>query len=748
MYRNIPEEMKNKKQWVCYKATPRGNKMTKIPINPISGNPIDSNRGDNWLEFEEAVQYTGTNVVSGIGFVFTSGDNFVGFDIDGCVEENGQFNKVAEEILHIFNAKAYAEYSPSGKGIHVIAKGQKLTERSKNSLYGLEVYDDKRYFTVTGNMIEGLEDIKWCNNEINEICNKYLIKEEKEQQMTLIVEDITSFELSQEDILELMFNKKNGGRLKSLYEGNWKDYYNSQSEADLAFCNALAFYTQKNSNKMDQLFRRSALFRKKWDEIHYADGRTYGNAVIEEALDGTHITFTPSKIVNQDKNTKQIESGIEVKRISKSTDIELPKWYVKGTNSLSFMPGILAKHLQETQNLIYSSERFFQYNKGVYYEIPIQKMKKEIQEHLLEEHSKAHQIQDTLEQLKNRVVYEGDLFDSPILRNKINFKNGIFNISSRTLELHSPEIITTIQINANHDDSADCPNFIHFINESLTEKDVLIAQELLGYLLIPETLAEKAFILYGPGRTGKSTFLKLVEFVLGKKHISNVPLQDLSQKFKTGLLFGKLANIYADLPSKALQDTGIFKTLVSGDTIVAEEKFQAPFSFSNKARLLFSCNELPANYVDRTDGFFRRLIILPFLKQVEESKIDTGLLNKLQNEVDGIVQWALEGLIRLTDNNYQFTKSDTTQNLLNEYRKQSNNVIWFVEEYCELSVEALEYSINLYQQYKRTCLENNMQPISQTKFNRSLEMEYGRNVIKTEDSNKRVIFKGIRTRKK
>lgn len=749
MYRNIPEELKNMRQWVCYKATPRGNKVTKIPVNPISGNPIDSNREDNWLKLEEAIKYIGTNVVTGIGFVFTEQDDYVGIDIDNCIDKDGQFNKVAEEVLHIFNTKAYAEYSPSGKGIHVITKGRKLTERSKNSLYGLEIYDKKRYFTVTGNMIEGFKDIKSCNYEINEICNRYLIREEKEQQMTLIVEETAHFELSQEDILEIMFKMKNGDRLRSLYEGNWEDYYSSQSEADLAFCNSLAFYTQKDSNKMDRLFRRSALFRKKWDEIHYADGRTYGNAVIEEAINGTNITFTPSKIVNDNKRSNQNEYRPKLNDVRNSANHNvLPKWYKRETNSLKFMPGILAKHFEETQKLIYSIKRFFQYNNGVYKVVSDEKIKKEIQEHLLEEHSKAQHIRDTLEQLKNRVMNDEDLFDSPILKNKINFKNGIYNISSKVLEPHSPEIITTVQINANYDNTSDCPNFINFINESLTKEDVLIAQELMGYLLIPETLAEKAFILYGPGRSGKSTFLNLVEFVLGTEHTSNVPLQGLSEKFKVGLLVGKLANIYADLPNKALQDTSIFKTLVSGDRITGEDKFQTPFFFRNKSRLLFSCNELPANYIDRTDGFYRRLIILPFLKQVEESKIDTALLSKLHSEVDGIVQWALEGLLRLMANNYQFTKSDTTQNHLAEYRKQSNNVIWFVEEYCELSVEASELSINLYQQYKRTCIENNMQPISQTKFNKSLEMEYGRNVMKTEDSNKRVVFKGIRAREK
>ena len=264
------------------------------------------------------------------------------------------------------------------------------------------------------------------------------------------------------------------------------------------------------------------------------------------------------------------------------------------------------------------------------------------------------------------MFFNGDLFDSPILKNKINFKNGILNISTGEMEEHSPKSITTIQINANYSKSAVCPIFEEFMNDSLSHKDISIAQELLGYLLIPETIAEKTFILYGPGRTGKSTFLKLIEHILGKKSITNVASQDLSQKFKPSLLFGKLANIYADLPNKALQDIGVFKTLVSGDTIAAEEKFHTPFSFSNKARLLFSCNELPANYVDRTDG---------------------------------IVCWALEGLKRLAANNYQFTKSETTENLLFEYKKQSNNVIWYVTEYCELKGDSTEYSQNLYQHY-------------------------------------------------
>lgn len=738
MYKNIPEEMKRMKQWVCYKAMPRGNKITKVPVNPIKGTPIDSNKEDNWLDFEQAIHYTRTNLVSGIGFVFTSEDDYVGIDIDGCVDDNGQFNKIAEEILCQFEGRAYVEYSPSGKGIHLITKGMKESNRSKNSEYGLEIYQNKRFFTVTGNMLEGFSKIQWSSDKINSICKIFLEKGEEEEKVTLIVD---RKEKTDEDLLEIMFRSKNGHRLRSLYDGDWQGYYSSHSEADLALCNALAFYTNKVADQIDILFRNSGLYRSKWDGIHYADGSTYGNVVIEKAIRDTEADYIPS-------NVSKSASKTDVKKSRSEQKNEIPHWYMKGSNSLTFMPGILAKHLQSEGMLIYTSEHFFQYEKGVYRSIEEQQMKKKIQKHLLDEHSKSSHVKDTLEQLKNRVWYDKDLFDNPLLKNKINFKNGILNLTTRKMEEHSSELITTIQLNANYNESASCPTFDEFINSSLSEKDVMIAQELMGYLFIPETVAEKAFILHGPGRTGKSTFLKLIEYILGKKNFSNVSLQELSHQFKPSLLFGKLANIYADLPNKALQDTGIFKTLVSGDTIVVEEKFRSPFSFSNKSRLLFSCNELPANYVDRTDGFYRRLIILPFLRQVEESKIDTALQIKLQNETDGIVRWALDGLARLIANNYQFTKSETTENLLFEYKKQSNNVIWYVSEFCELKVDSFEYSKNLYQHYKKTCLENNMQPISQTKFNKSLEMEYKRNVLKTEDTSKRIIFKGITIGKK
>lgn len=724
MFNKLPVQMTAVNQWVCYKAIPRNGKITKVPVNPDNATPIDCNNERNWLAFNDAVSAITTNeAITGLGFVFTENDNFVGIDIDGCVDENGNLSSVAEDIVNLFKEKAYIEFSPSGKGLHIITLGKKNGTSSKNATLGLEMYDKKRYFTVTGDALFNTAIVEDCTAEIEIIYHKYFMKKEEQLSMVSIIEN---------DILELMFAGKNGDRLRSLYDGQWESYYPSQSEADLALCNALAFYTGKDANEMDMIFRKSALFRPKWDQIHYADGRTYGDAVIENAIEQTSVVYEKNNGASK-KNSKE-----------KVTTEELPIWYEKTKSSLILKSGILAEYLAENMDFIFTRGNFYQYRDGVYKMLQDEEVKSIIYSKLNRSYSKSTQVKDVLEQLKIQVLFDSSLLDTPKHLRTINFKNGLFDIESRKLNPHALNFYTTFQVNAEYNPSADCPHFKKFLAQSMDSDDILIAQELLGYLLIPTTIAEKAFILYGPGRSGKSTFLKLIEFILGKEHYSSISMQDLADKFKPALLVDKLANIFADLPNKRLEDTGIFKAIVSGDTIVVQDKFGKPFPFNNKARLIFSCNELPANYIDRTDGFFRRLIILPFLNQVPESEIDPFLLSKLQGEVEGIIQWALEGLDRLIKNKFQFTKSDSTKKLLDEYRKESNNVIWFIEEYCELIPGEKEYSQSLYQFYKDKCEENGKQPISQMKFNKSIENEYKGKIIRQEDpSNRRIIYKGI-----
>ena len=122
--------------------------------------------------------------------------------------------------------------------------------------------------------------------------------------------------------------------------------------------------------------------------------------------------------------------------------------------------------------------------------------------------------------------------------------------------------------------------------------------------------------------------------------MSNVSWQALNERFKTAELFGKLANIFADLPTKNIDDNGIFKALVGEDYLTVEKKNRDPVSFQSNARLLFSCNSIPKNYGDRSDGFYRRLIIIRFNHAVPQEKKDPNLLDKFRVEADGIFLFA------------------------------------------------------------------------------------------------------------
>ena len=132
---------------------------------------------------------------------------------------------------------------------------------------------------------------------------------------------------------------------------------------------------------------------------------------------------------------------------------------------------------------------------------------------------------------------------------------------------------------------------------------------MMGYSLTPFNNAKKAFVFNGKGDTGKSTFLNIIEDMITERHISNIPIQGLGDRFNTAELFGKLVNIYADLPSTPIRDGSMLKVLTGGDKVSAERKGQDPFTFLNKAKFIFSCNGLPPNYGDRSDAFYNRLII-------------------------------------------------------------------------------------------------------------------------------------------
>ena len=240
---------------------------------------------------------------------------------------------------------------------------------------------------------------------------------------------------------------------------------------------------------------------------------------------------------------------------------------------------------------------------------------------------------------------------------------------------------------------------------------------MLGYFLVPVTRGQKCFVIVGEGGAGKSQLLLVLnDILLGKGNVSNVSWQALNERFKTAELFGKLANIFADLPTKNIDDNGIFKALVGEDFLTVEKKNRNPFSFQSTARLLFSCNNIPKNYGDRSEGFYRRLIIIRFDHAIPEAKKDVNLLDKLRAEADGIFLFALEGLKRLINNGFRFSETEANKAELQQYREDSDSVLSFVKDCCVVEESAEIGSTELFNAYKNYCDECGMKPFSQKSF--------------------------------
>lgn len=413
--------------------------------------------------------------------------------------------------------------------------------------------------------------------------------------------------------------------------------------------------------------------------------------------------------------SKKYQNGLKA-RMHK-VDETLPLWYEPTeAGGLRFLPGVLADHLSEEQLVFYAAEQHYRYEGGVYREMSEMQAQKIARDKMIPHECKMSQITDAEKQWRlniQRSIHE--LNANPYI---INLKNGLYNVLEDTLIPHTPEYYSTVQLNVSYNPNAKCPRFLQYLDEVINGDQIPLIQEMMGYFLVPVTRGQKCFVIVGEGGAGKSQLLLVLnDILLGKENVSNVSWQALNERFKTAELFGKLANIFADLPTRNIDDNGIFKALVVEDYLTVEKKNKNPFSFQSTARLLFSCNNIPKNYGDRSEGFYRRLIIIRFNHAVPEDRKDPDLLDKLRMEADGIFLFALEGLKRLMRNHYRFSETEANRAELQQYREDSDSVLSFVKDCCETGDDDFACgSMELFNAYKTYCEESGLKPYAQKKF--------------------------------
>ena len=740
-FEKIPDELKVYRNWCCWRTELREGKPTKIPIDAKTGKNAECNNPETWSTYDKVVEYYEQNLKphfpfseAGIGFFFSDSDPYTGIDFDDCVKGGAVLSTsrakrcVLNEtaLIKIEKLNSYTEFSPSLDGTHTIVRAVKTGEKCRTGKVDfcshVEMYDKLRYFTFTGHVMKGYEKIKSRQKELTEFYNEIFKESEdtkekqgKQHQREQKLKRSKTENLSDKKLIEKAMNAKNGEKFENLWTGNWQaEGYPSQSEADLALCELLAFWTGGDRERCDRLFRQSSLYRQKWDEKR--GDTTYGEMTISEALSNQTEYYEPIKNSTKKENDRK-EKNRTLSAETSDND-KKPK----------FFPTPIAKKLlaKRDYNLAYVTEQdiFYRYRNGVWEPIPDGYVEKSIRTILFETKSswdRQNKRTEVFEALKDHLTDFSSRIQFDLGRNSnsdlINVKNGMLDWRTGELKPHDKEYYSTCQLSVEYSEEADSSLWNRCLRQWIPDKVTrLFVQEFSGYCLIPDTREHKAVILTGSGSNGKSVFLATLEALFGEDNLTNIPLEKLSERFETAKIQNKLVNICADIDPTYIEHTGIIKKIISGDTLRGENKYKPSFDFKSVARLWFSANEIPKS-ADNTEAWYRRFEIVNFPNRFTGEKRDTHLVEKLTKPetLSAVLNWGIKGLQRL-EKQGEFTVSDDMIETKELYELENDSVSAFIDEMIEFPVDNAIPKTWLYERYTDYCDDTNLKGVSRRRF--------------------------------
>jgi len=402
---------------------------------------------------------------------------------------------------------------------------------------------------------------------------------------------------------------------------------------------------------------------------------------------------------------------------------------------------------------------------------------KEYCRHILEEIYKPSLVNCVISKIETDTYIEAKEFfkESPV--EEIPVKNGILNIFTKTLSPFTPEKRFFTKLPINYIPLTDCPLIKKFLSQiHKHEEDIIIIQELFGYCLLRDYRIEKAFMLNGGGRNGKSRLLELLKRFLGHENCVNIQLQEIEKDtFVMSEFHGKLANVSGDISKEALEHTGNFKMLTGADPITANRKFKVRLTFLNYAKLIYAANEIPKTN-DLTDAFFNRWVLLEypfkFLSQKEIDKLpleeadisfngkkkynlaDKEIVSKISTDeqLSGVLNWALEGLSRLLQQR-DFSYSKSMADVKNLWIRKSDSFQAFCMDELEQQYDGVITKEDLRKRYSEYCKLHNIPAVGDKDIKETLTTEYGvtdsqktTNLFPFDGTNKKVsyVWEGIK----
>ena len=471
-------------------------------------------------------------------------------------------------------------------------------------------------------------------------------------------------------------------QLKAIWQGKRPDLKDqSPSSYDMALANWAVAHGFTDSQTASILRERPPK-RGKTARVDYL-ARTIGEA--RRAFDKRKGESMRDERFNQTQE-KWISKEMEV--IAKEV---FAKERVKIKTEKEFNPRPYSEYILKNYSLKYDQfKRFWWYDKatGIWEDGFALYLNDILRKGILKkEDLKSHRVNEILEDLKG-LCYERDIPPEPPSY-LIPFKNKIYDLRDGKILDFDPKyfFINKLAVNYNPHNE-ECPNIDKLFKEIVLEEDLITLYEILAYCLYRGYPYPKAFMLYGNGANGKSTFAKVVAKTLGNKNVSSVSLDTLEESaFGTSQLYGRLANINPEMGYGIVKSADILKKLTGSDLVKCERKFKEAFSFVNYAKLIFLSNEIPWSK-DKSFAFYRRIFLLEFPNRFEiKLKANPFIVDKIpEQEFEGLACKCLKILRDFTTEErlFVFTQHKKTEDVMKEYERLSDPLGLFFEEFIEI----------------------------------------------------------------
>jgi putative DNA primase/helicase len=277
----------------------------------------------------------------------------------------------------------------------------------------------------------------------------------------------------------------------------------------------------------------------------------------------------------------------------------------------------------------------------------------------------------------------------------ISCQNGIIDLNKfiegddDCLIIHTPNFFTVSSLPYNYRPGAESKILKKYLDKSQPDlQGQGFLQEWAGYNLTHDTKLETIVILQGKGKNGKSVFAILLKMLLGNGNFSAVAPEDLGKDPKLLMLLGKRANICDDTNENVKINFGTLKMVVSGSDVSVERKYKTSITFSPTAKHTLIGNQYMV-VSDRSDGTIRRIFPIHFGVQISKEERDLRLIDRDfwydSKEIEGVLYWALLGLRRLKENNWEWTTVDASEQIKNEIKEESQPEIGFFKQCLEES---------------------------------------------------------------